>query len=466
MVPLRASPDELSIRLPSGAAGEEAGGDSEGSAVQLEGKISTRHESTGATTLVISSQKIKGSGGIPCRDDLTGTSSYEYATTEDGLPVSEFISVDCGGESVPFIGVLYHEVGFLDASQVAEDMFDVDSTRSSLVEKGLSSAAAQLGGMFWLGEQVDTWRLDGAEHEAGSASVYYSRGDGDSRETVELRIRAPSLGYGCENPEPIPNDPYGGSLCHFDETPNEYRVVLKPPGFDVILEKQGYPEEIARDDILELARAIQPWDDEATGPLLTNQDVRNLVADSLELVCPSKVIQIRESRSQASFTFNRSTGEWTGTFGSFGEVAVPDSKPVAIPVSNREAVDSTLSHNGAQFFDCTIDEQPPAEEGDGEFGVEFLGSDDAGFSFQVTGMDSQTEAALTFCLLPDSESCGLTDPQGTKVDFRGITINSVRPQVIEVQLGVPPDARGREGVWTMTLDLGDGEVASTTFEIP
>jgi hypothetical protein len=192
--------------------------------------------------------------------------------------------------------------------------------------------------------------------------------------------------------------------------------------------------------------------------------VRNLVADSLELVCPSKRRPVREARESSSFDFDRSTGEWTGLFGSFGEFAVMDSKPAAIPTNNREEVESTLSHNAAQFADCTLDEQPPPKEGDDEFGVSFVEQDDTGLTFEITGIDSETEAALTFCFLEDG-SCALADANGMRVDSRGIETDSIRPNVVRIHIGVDEEESTRTGQWTLALDLGDGRSTRVTFEV-
>ncbi len=377
--------------------------------------------------------------------------------------------VSCGPERFQYLGVVYHAIEFVDGSELPSDFFDADAARASLITDRLSSAAAQLGTMFWLGEHPGDWTLAGAEHEADDASVGYTRGEGDNQDVVVLNIRVSEFGgrgCGIGEPEPIPNDPYGGALCLRDNLgDNEYLIVWTQPGFDVWLEQKHYPPDLTREDMLALASSLTKWDDEASGPLLDDEDVRNLVADSLELVCPSKLRQIREARSQSSFDFDRESGEWTGKFGSFGDFAVPDSKPVAIPVSQREEVNSTLSHNAAEFAECIVDEQPPAVEGDDEFGVAFVDQDDSGFSVEVTGVDSEIEAALSFCFLTDGGDCLLTDPDGKRVEMRGAEVDGVRPQVVRIHIVLRPEDLSRSGSWNLVLDLGEGRTAETTFDV-
>jgi hypothetical protein len=185
----------------------------------------------------------------------------------------------------------------------------------------------------------------------------------------------------------------------------------------------------------------------------------------LELVCPKKFSQIREARSTSSFTFDRKTGDWTGAFGSLGEYAVPDSKPVAIPVSQRKEVESTLSHNAAQFADCGLDEQPAPQPGDDEFAITFVGKDDSGFAFQITGVDSKVAAAVSICLAADAVHCGLTDPAGTAITSHAVEIDSIRPKVERIHLGVTADDLMRTGEWTFALDVGDGRKARATFDV-
>jgi hypothetical protein len=460
-IPLRGSDSQLSLVLPS----DLSSGQTESSPptpVEIGTEATTTHESQGDTEIVVRSWKVTSNIELPCEGGETGSASFDYTTTDEGEPISEFINATCGEQRVPYIGVLYHDVEFVDPSALPEDFFDADAARTSLVREQLSSAATQLGTMFWLGEHAGDWRLDGIDQRPGYGTVTYTRVDGGDREDLELTTRSPAIGYLCDNAEPIPDDPYGGHLCI--NTANDEYVVWNPPGVEVWLEKQSFPHEMSRDDLLALAGMIARWEQRAPGPLLTNEDVRELVADSLELVCPSKLREIRDARSHASFSFDRKSGEWTGVFGSLGEYAVPDAKPVAIPVDERTAVDSTLSHNAAEFADCGADEQPTPEEGDDEFRVKFVSQDSSGFWFELTGVDSAADAAVSFCTLGNG-GCRLTDPDGKSVAARGVDIDAVRAQVYRIHWGVDSDELKRAGTWTITVDLGDGDTAKATFDV-
>ncbi len=457
-VPLRASKTELSIALPS----EGASGDDAASRIKIGTNVDTTHESRGDMGVNVRSWPITSELDARCPGGDVASARFDYTTTDDGEPISELINVTCGEQRLPYIGVLYHDVEFVDPSNLPADFFDVDAAQRSLISDEMSSAAAQLGTMFWLGEEAGDWKLDSIDQRPGYGTVTYSRGDGADQEVVELTTRS-LTGILCDNPEPIQGDQYGGRLC-IDASHDEYRVVWDLPGSEVVLEKQSYPEEISRDDLLALAGSLEQWNRQAQGPLLTSNEVRDLVADSLELVCPNQLGAIREARSQASFSFDRKSGEWTGTFGVLGEYAVPDAKPVAIPVDERTAVDSTLSHNAAQFADCGADEQPPPQEGDDEFAVKFVRQDDSGFWFEVTGVGSDADAALSFCMLADG-GCVLRDPDGNSVPSRGVDIAAMRAEVYRIHWGVDADELRRSGTWTITVDLGGGKTTSTTYDV-
>lgn len=434
--------------------------------LKLQNEVVTRAQTQGGVDAVVTSWEVPSGIDIPCSDGENGETFFEYTATESGEPISEFVSVDCEAQRQQFLGVIYHDIKFVDPSDLPSNFFDADSTRTALLKDQLSSAAAQLGSVFWLGERVDDWELVGVDPRPELTTIGYSRADGEDTELVSLMTRSPSSGRICENPEPLPGDAFGGSLCRYDTTGERYGVVWSPPGFDVWLEIDSWPEELARADVLALAASIEEWTQRASGPLLTPDAVRDLVADSLEIVCPSAVRQIRTARQESSsFTFDRQTGEWTGVFGTLGDYAVPDAKPVAIPVTQREAVESTLSHNAAQFAECTFDEYPPPEDGDDAFAVEFLEQSDAGLRFEVTGVDPQIDAALLFCTLDEDAGCKLTAPDGASVATGPIEINPVRPQVLSIRFGIAPDDLRRTGTWTLTLDLGDGLEASTTFDV-
>lgn len=467
-IPLRASETEVSV--PAGVAALFGGGDETDSApLQISANATTTTKSQGGTEVVVNSWEI-ADFDFPCGEPgetEPGSANFDYTVTNEGEPISEFITMSCGEESFQYVGIVYHEVEFVEPSDVADDFFNAEATRASMLEDQLSSAAAQVGTVFWLGEQPGEWALQGIEHDSDHVLLGYSRGDGEDQEAVSITTRVGTGGYYCANAEPIPNDAYGGALCRDDDSPpgDRLRIVWAPQGFDLWLEVESYPEEMSRQDMLALAGALMQWDQQATSPLLTNDDVRNLVGDSLELVCPTGLRQIREARSASSFTFDRESGEWTGVFGSFGEYAVPDSKPVAIPVSEREEVESTLSHNAAQFAPCTQDEEPPPQAGDDDFGVEFVEQDDSGLTFEITGVDGQIEAALVFCMGLDSGGCRLTDPAGMSVDSRGVDIEDIRAHVLRIRVGVEPGRLAQAGTWQLSIDLGEGRTAETTFDV-
>ena len=467
-VPLRTPDKDLSLNIPAAPFDDDPEASTPPPA-KATGSPTTKQISQGDMEVTVTSWPIDMAGVFPCEDGDSGSYGYDYTTTADGEPLSESITVACGEEQGAFIGVMYHDIEFLEASQLPPDFFDVDSARASLLDAELSSAAAQLGTVFWLGEHAGDWTLSGAEHDAKSASILYSRGDGADEDDVELTVWPKGFGSRCPNPELIPGDALMGSLCKTELTPlnAEYSIVWTLLDVDVRLDVASFPpEDVGRDDLLALAANIEQWPNNASRPLLAASDVANLIADSLEHVCPSKLREIRETRSQTTFTFDRTTGEWTGLFGSFGEIAVPDSKPVAIPVDNREEVESTLSHNAAQFVGCVVDELPPPQEGDDEFSVEFTGQDEAGLSFEITGIvDSEMDAALTFCLLPETDSCRLTGPDGVAIDFGAIEINDVRQHVLELHIDLNPEDLRKAGAWTIALDLGEGRKAQETFDV-
>jgi hypothetical protein len=461
-VPLLASDTELSLPFPQGFFGDPGAA---ALPVQIADGPTTKRQRHGDEMLVVSSWKISSDLELPCHEEGQHAANFEYTSTEEGEPISEFITVACGEESGPYFGVQYHEIEFVEPSELPPDFFDVDATRRELLEDQLSSAAAQLGRVFWLGERVNEWSLVGAEHDDRSASVGYSRPGTDEEDTIVLTTRAQGSGYLCPDAEPLPaGGSHDGNLCTTDEFGGLYRVVWSVPGFDLWLEVESYPPRVSRDEVIALAMKLLEWEQEASGPLLTDHAVRDLVADSLELVCPGKRIEIRKAREASTFGFDRGTGEWTGSFGEFGEIAVPDSKPVAIPVNNREEVESTLSHNAAQFADCVADEQPPPQEGDDEFGVTFIESDESRFEFEITGVDSETEAALSFCIF-DSERCVLTNPDGTRFGARGAEINDVRPNVVRIDVTLGEGQASRTGQWTFALDLGEGRTTEVSFEV-
>jgi hypothetical protein len=128
-------------------------------------------------------------------------------------------------------------------------------------------------------------------------------------------------------------------------------------------------------------------------------------------------------------------------------------------------VNSTLSHNAVEFADCTVEEQPPPQPGDDAFAVRFIAKDDGGFQFEVTGVTKEVDAALTFCMAFRDERCLLTDPDGNRVEGRGIEINSIRANVERIHIGVAAEELQRSGSWTLVVDLGSGRVARTTFEV-
>jgi hypothetical protein len=461
-VPLRVSDTQLSVQLPY------AGLFGDGSAlapVELSPHGSTSAESQGDTDVTVTSWKIVSNLELPCEGGVTGEAGFEYKQSAQGEPISEFITVNCGTESASYFGVLYHEVEFLEPSDLPADFFDPASVRSSLVTEELSSAAAQLGKVFWFGDRSGDWALSSVEHDGDRAHLGYTRGHGDDQEFIVLSVRKGRIGRVCDGAEPLPDDAYGGSICGLGDPLAETLATWAVPGFDVWLEEESYPRQIDRDDVLALASSLAEWKQAASRALLSEDDVRNLVADSLELVCPSKLSEIREARADASFGFKRDSGEWTGQFGSLGKFAVPDAKPVAIPISQRETVESTLSHNAAQFAECITDEQPPAEEGDDEFAVEFLAEDDSGFLFEITGIDDGADAALTFCGLTDDAGCRLIDPSGKAIDLGPMEVNAIRAQVYRLHVNVYRDEFDRRGTWTFSVDLGDGHSAETAFKI-
>ena len=325
-IPLRASDTELSLLLGVQALFADDTDATDWTPLKIGSEATTTSESQGDTEVVVNSWEIASDFDTPCDEGQTGSASFDYTATEGGEPISEFIMVRCGAERFQYLGVLYHEIDFAERSQLPSDFFDADAARSSLLADQLSSAAAQLGTVFWLGERAGDWTLGGAEHDADRASVAYSRGEADDEEVVELTTRV-GTGHSCEQPEPIANDAYGGSLCRVYMTDDEYRIVWTPPGYVLSLNKESYPPEISRDDMLALAGRIEEWDKHASGPLLTGDDVRNLVADSLELVCPSKRgAYVRRARSLRSASI--------GSRGS-GSVCSDPSATTPYPTRNQ-----------------------------------------------------------------------------------------------------------------------------------
>jgi hypothetical protein len=134
----------------------------------------------------------------------------------------------------------------------------------------------------------------------------------------------------------------------------------------VSLAAESDDTSLFRDDLIAIARNLRPYDGPtASGrpPTLTREEVRDFVADALDLVCPEKWTTIRQYRDSAVFEYDETAGEWRGQFGSLGEWAVTDpGKPVAWPVATRELVTEYGVSYAAGRAECAFEAEGKTDE--------------------------------------------------------------------------------------------------------
>lgn len=293
-----------------------------------------------------------GLSGWPCDDGVGRASySYEYTTDMEGVPVSEFVLVDCDGEELTFASIVYHEVGFLDPDDLPSDFFEPEAVRDELVADSMSAFMTRFGRPYWLGFESGRYTLSDVGlcgHRC--LELHYAPSSMEDIEYAYLTLRVNGRRRECENEQSLESDVAGARLCGGDS------VVWDPPDFHVTLVKESWTGGLSRDELIAVARNLRPYDGPtASGkpPILTMEQVRDFVADTLDLVCPDRSTTIREYRDSAVFEYDESAGEWRGEFGPLGEWAVTDpDKPVAWPVAARYLVEEWGGSYPPSFAEC------------------------------------------------------------------------------------------------------------------
>ena len=280
--------------------------------------------------------------GDACPPKRAPTHHFEYTVDSEGLPVSEVFVTKCDGEDTEGRGIIYHEVRFLDPDTLPSDLFDAEAARDEMVANAVSGFMRGDGKVCWLGWEDGPYLLAGVEAcGEGCLSLQYAVPNPTSYEEQTLTVKIGDRSTGCYHEQPFDFGMPGGKLCSERETVGpDYRALWEVDGVTITLESGGEPS-ISYDDFAVAAKQLEAYDgplSSAQTTMLTEADVRELVADTLDLVCPRGWETIREDRDSADFKYDEASGEWRGTFGPFGDFTVPDAKPDANPVS---AVDET-----------------------------------------------------------------------------------------------------------------------------
>jgi hypothetical protein len=295
--------------------------------------------------------------------------SYQYNTDMGGTPVVEALLASCDGEEQFIGGILYHEIGFIDPDDLPPDFFDPEAARHELVADGFSAFTALYGTPYWLGFESGPYVL-GDVVICGDRCLemdYLPSGiedieDVEDVEDVEefayppLVLQVDGSRWGCQNEQSLEPEVPGARLCSHGL--GEQWVLWDLPDFNVTLLNRHWTFPLSRDDFIAVARNLRPYDGPTVSgrpPILTMEEARDLVADSLDLVCNDQWTTIREYCDSAVFEYDEAAGEWRGQFGPLGEWAVTDpGKPVAWPVVRRESVEEDGINYPASYAECAV----------------------------------------------------------------------------------------------------------------
>jgi hypothetical protein len=305
----------------------------------------------------------------PCDEGVAPQFYYEYSVDGEGTPMSEMVGAVCGAEERALFGILYHEVRFVDPANLSPDFFDPLIIREQLVADRFSPLVQRFGGMHWLGFEPGPYILADIEdcwNKEWCLNLKYESADSGDTPYPMLELMVSAAPGGCGDWDPLESEIPGGALLPespgSEDTPR-YSVVWCKDDLRIELTPRWYGR-ISRDEFISIARNLKVFDGPVSAdkpPLLTQEDVRQLVADSLDVVCPHEWATIRKHRDSAAFTYDEESREWRGTFGPFGEFAVPDTRPVAIPVAARDRIERQGGTYPPGYAECAKDAPTPEE---------------------------------------------------------------------------------------------------------
>lgn len=292
---------------------------------------------------------------------------YEYATDLDDVPVAERLLADCDGEEIGFGGIIYHEVVFLDRDDLPDDFFDPEAVSDELIVDQISAFTTHFGTPYWLGPEVGPYVLANVEPcRSREACLELSYWPEDFEDTTypELSLLVGGYARACDNEQSLEPDVPGAKLC-----PDSGQVVWDPPDFHVSLGGESDGVGLPRDELIAIARELRPYDGPVISdrpPIMTMEEVRELVGDWLDMVCPDQWTTIRQYRDSAVFDYDETAGEWRGKFGPVEEWAVTDpGKPVAWPVAARELVAQQGGSFPPGYAKCSFEAEGESAEPEG-----------------------------------------------------------------------------------------------------
>jgi hypothetical protein len=331
--------------------------------------------------------------GDACSPKRTPTNHFEYTVDSEGLPVSELFLTKCDGEDTAGWGIIYHEVKFLDPDSLPSYLFDPQSSRDEMVANAVSGFMRGDGKVYWLGWEDGPYLLAGMEPCGdGCLSLQYAVPNPTSYTEQTLTLTIGDRTTSCYHEQPLDLGMPGGKLCSEREgvVGPEYRALWQVDGVTITLESGGEPP-ISYDEFAVAAKQLKAYD----GPLsskqatmLTEDDVRELVADTLDLGCPRGWETIREDSDSADFKYDEASSEWRGTFGPFGDFTVSDAKPVVNPVA---AVDET--DWPANLPQCAEEPEEEQEASSAGLGLAYAGLQSYRYRTQV---ETQSPGAAEF----------------------------------------------------------------------
>lgn len=308
-----------------------------------------------------------------CDKGITGQYFYEYWVDSERAPLLEVVGETCGDQESAFVEILYHEVRFVDPSALPPRFFNVGATQDELVSEAFSPVRQKYAEAYWLGLQAGEFQLTGMDTCSWAkpcVELTYEGLPSTVTPTAESASEHPmfTLDVGdvarhCTSGTPVESALAGGFLCAkpaaFAGQTDYSASWVTGDGLAVNLTADS--STLSQDELLGILKNLEPYDSTLPAskpPILTEDDVRSLVADALDVVCGSEWKTIRENRDTAHFTYDPTSGEWQGTFGPLGEYAVPDLKPVVIPVAARAQLVEGGGGYSPEYAECAKKETP------------------------------------------------------------------------------------------------------------
>jgi hypothetical protein len=312
----------------------------------------------------VSNPRILESEGFSyCDGEVVPTFYYELQKDESGIPIVETLGADCDGTDNALGAVLYHEIEFLRPDSLPLGFFDPQVVADELIARHFSPLRERFGKVYWLGFESSGYYLFDIDQCPESQDCVYLNYTAPSEERPDLSLKIGADVVFCRNEEALESELPDAKLCsvpsNTDDSVTYSAYWSLADGYFARLSSDELVEQ-SRDDFLAILNNVRAYEgpSDQQPPFLTEEAVRLLVADSLEVVCPSQLQTIREVRDSADFEYDAALREWYGDFGPLGHFTVNDVEPVVIP-EGKGGDDS--GNYPIMHADCVKNEEREAE---------------------------------------------------------------------------------------------------------